>query len=297
MSIRQIGGKKFPSILMGVIMKIRFLILSLILLLALPPWAFSFTPNEVFEDGRRAFLLGHWTEADAQFQKFLNTWPAHALANRALYFETLSKLRKEREIKLEEEFQKIASLSNTLRFLKDNLPNEDFSEMEIALRSMKRELEHSPASAPELVTLSPDLLLHALRRGWAPDPEGDPFGTLSWIRGWKSAHSRDVVPPALSGTLELMRAKALWRFLLSPLPARHFADILKTWGELPFHDSLLLSLKKALQTGDSETKRQAALLAVSVEYAERWRFPREDSEWMRYLKERGIHESEAWAPK
>jgi len=257
------------------------------------------TPEEVFQDGRRAFELGHWAEAKEHFYLFGQSWPSHPLVVQALLLESLSELRARPAEDTLAKADRLASLSVRLKLFREKLPGQELSELETALQ-----VETSGASllatGTGILAFPPKKLDHLLNRNLIQNPSQDPIGTLSWIRQWRRRYPSGY-PAGLVGKLEMMRSKALWILLLSPLPARKSSAILKTWGAWPLGVALNRSLNKAFQDGSLDVKREASVLGVSVDWILKNRKEnqglQEDSKWMRYLRERGIHEAEAWVPR
>jgi|GEM_PF-780091 len=284
--------------LMGVEMnakKIRMIIIIIIVGSFFPLISRAITPNEVFEDGRREFNLGHWKEAQANFARLIETWPQNSLAVKALYFRTLSELRDEMLPDEQEVKNRIASLTFIEKRLSESLSTDELLEIRMDLEKLRAKYYGENATKTAIIDLPPEKLLHSIRRGWITSPKLDPYGTLKWIREWHEKHPKGYVGQ-LGATLSLMQAKALWMFRISPLPTNAFSSILRTWGYWPLDKAIGRSLKAAFRDGDPDTKRDAALLGLCSDHLKNVQFSREGSEWMRYLRERGIHFSEAWCP-
>jgi hypothetical protein len=257
----------------------------------------SITPGEVFEDGRRAFILGNWLEAREQFQRFNDTWPHHHLAPLSLYFRTLSEVRIDKGYDPEQTREKIASLSWTIKALSDQLPSADLNQLKTEIDFLKSRIGQDTASVTLTLGVSPEHLRHALDRGWMPFSESQPLKAIDWIRQWLKINAHHA-PLELQGRLELLKAKALWQFRLSPLPTQALMSTLESWGEWPVQEAVDRSLKQAFKKGNTQTKRETALLGVSSDYVKsgkRSNFLQ--SHWMRYLQEKGINFTEAWCPR
>lgn len=255
------------------------------------------TPGEVFEQGRRAFHLGHWLEAKECFLKFSESWPTHQLAPHALYYRSMAEARLEPSIPEEQAKQTIASLSAIIKALGERLPEADLLELKAQLEHHQKKSGLTVGTPTASLDLPPDQLTHALNRGWIPFEKQDPISTLAWIKSWLERHDKNSLPPLVS-RLQLLRAKALWQLRLSPLPTEAFLTTLRSWGDWPVQNALDRSLKAAFENGDLDTKREAALLGVSSDFL---RFQNtskhKDTLWVRYLRERGINFSEAWCPR
>lgn len=258
--------------------------------------AWGITPGELFEDGKRAFNLGRWSEAREAFRSFEIGWPSHPLIERALLYQTLAEIRGENDSQLQERRDRLASYSGRLSRLRDSLPEEDLSELEAAIELLQASFGMGRLASPAAVLrLEPKLLKHLLDRGWFPAPADQPIETLRWIAGYR-ATGPTIRELPLQAALELMQARALWQLYLSPLPRREFMPILKAWKFWPVSDALRRSLQKAFAVGDLTVKRHVALIGVSLDSLERIDRQADDSYWYRYLKDRGIHSMEAWCP-
>lgn len=266
----------------------------------------AITPGEVYENGRRAFLLGNWLEAREQFSRFNEAWPTHPLAPQSLYYRTMADVRYERAVNDLETRNKIGSLTAVMKALTDRLPEADVREIQVEIEYLQNRIPGIPTATPTTsLDMTPVQLSHALNRGWIPFPHQNPMATLDWLRTWMERHAKDV-PPPLFGRLHLLRAKALWEIFLSPLPTSAFFSTLKSKGEWPIKSALERSLKLAFENGDPEIKREVALLGVSSEilksklesnYELQLNQLPNRSKWLKYLLERGVNFSEAWSPR
>lgn len=254
------------------------------------------TPGEVFEDGRRAFLSGHWLESKDFFSRFNEMWPVHSLAARSLYYGTLADLRGEKEKDQLFEQQRIGSLSAIIKALSDKLPGENLTELKTGLEFLQIRNGQPPASPTQFLQLKPEELAHAINRGVFPPQKQSPFATLEAIRRWSEKHP--TVQGPFKGRLELLKAKALWKIRLSPLPTAVFMNTLKSWGEWPVHKAIRRSLTDAFTLGEIDVKREAALLGVcSGNLESQQKKNQMESVWYTYLREKGINLSEAWCPE
>ncbi len=259
--------------------------------------ASAVTPGEVFEDGRRAFLKGHYQEAGAHFLRFLQDWPSHPLGAKALYFQALSSCRHEALAPMLRLREQAAGLTQTLEALKDKFPEADLVEMRATLAGWNMQLGAGNASDPAFLALPPQTLDHWLKRRWFPPQPMNPVELLDWSNRWR-AGAKGQIDPLLKARLALLDARQLWKIWLAPLPKRALMNKLKAWGYFPLEQGLSSMLQQALQHGDPETKRQAALIGLAFDQ-QRFgpRFVPESSSWFAYLKQRGIHEEEAWVPE
>jgi hypothetical protein len=255
----------------------------------------AYTPEEVFQDGRRQFLLGNWYDAVQHLERFLDKWPDHDLAPEALYFQTLAEARDRTEAEKRSRENRLASLTQILEKLTKDFPDRDFTEINSLIIQTQSELGTGTASLTFPLTATPDFMRQALIRRWFPG-HLSPISTLEWIHSWKTG--KKTLPNDVKSQLELVRAKALWRFVLSPLPTQTFFRKLRLWGEWPVGDALHRSLKVAFTTGDHRTKREAALIGVSFAHIleKKGHKSLESSEYHTYLSSHGIYSAEAWCP-
>jgi hypothetical protein len=260
---------------------------------------YGVTPTELFNDAQRAFSLGHWQESRDMFDRFLETWPDHKLKFEALYKRTLSDTRNENEETKRLKSKKLEEWQKNLEILKDEMPNRDYAEIEIALKS--ESFSHKDWSSSDFSTISPDRLLHMINRGFAPSPFEYPMRTLEWIKDWRNGFKQSV-KPALEAQLSYLQALALWQILLSPLPKQNNNSILKTWGYWPVHKAFEEALDRGFSKGSPSLKRELALLGYHYEYFSHNFLSSKNEEplrnkWYTYLSARGINPREAWCPR
>ncbi len=257
----------------------------------------AITPEEVYQDGRRAFTLGHWREAREHFDRFTQTWPDHSLVTDAQLLGSLADLRSRQEIRDQQDADHLASLTARYRALRDKVSVSEIAELAVAVEEPA--LRQKAASASQLVHLSPGELQHLLNRGLLPAPAADPVGTLSWIHAWRAIHDGRC-PAALRGQLDLWRARSLWAVRLSPLAAQANAERLFRLGCWPLEPALDRFVRSAFRQGNPDVKREAALLGISAQELSTRRPGRGRSgrsDYLTYLQERGIHSEEAWCPR
>ncbi|RCK80998.1 MAG: hypothetical protein OZSIB_2375 [Candidatus Ozemobacter sibiricus] len=255
------------------------------------------TPEEVFQDGRRAFALGHWREAREHFDRFTHSWPDHGLAVEAQLLAALSAFRSRPQDRDQEEADHLSRLTARYQALKDKVSASELTELAVAVEEPA--LRQKAASASQLLQLAPPALNHLLQRGLIPEPSTDPIGTLQWIQSWKKTHEA-ASPATLRGMLDLWQARALWAIRLSPLAAEAHAERLRQLGCWPLDSALARFVRSAFQQGNPDVKRQAALLGISAlgGDARRHRKGRPGpSEYLAYLRERGTFFEEAWCPR
>jgi len=275
------------------------LVVAAVSMIALPARTLAIEPDDVFQTGRRAFLLGHWDEAVDAFSRFLDRWPGHPSCAEAVLYRLLGESRSGFDrVRRAYDEQRVASLTAGLAFVRQKLPDADLTELEVELDCARMRLEPSAGLASSVSNLPPERLTHLLERNILPAPADDPRGTLDWIREWKAKHG-GTASETIGASLELWKAKALWQVVLSPLPAAAMEERLKRDGDFPPAQALVRSLRKAYGTGDPDTKREAALLGVcAASLPAVARYARSDLRvWETYLADRGNFRDEAWCPR
>ncbi len=270
-----------------------------VVMAALPARTLAIEPEDVFQTGHRAFLLGHWNEAVDAFSRFLDRWPGHPACAEAVLYRLLGESRSGFDrVRRDYDERRVASLTAGMAFVRQKLPDADLTELEVELDCARMRLDPSASLASSVANLSPDRLAHLLNRNILPAPAADPRGTLDWIAGWKAKHG-GTASETIRASLELRKAKALWQIVLSPLPAARMEERLKKDGDFPAAQALVRSLRKAYGTGDPDTKREAALLGVcAANLPAVARYARSDLRaWEIYLGDRGNFRDEAWCPR
>lgn len=255
------------------------------------------SPAEVFENGRRAQVLGHWNESFHHMQIFLETWPDHSLSDEALHYQTIADIRRQPILDTLHRKQIADTWQAALDRLKIALPDQDYSEIEVGIRVMTRE-SNADVPVSELLATPADRMAHMSRRGLLPDPEANPISTLEWVSKWL-ARNKNLPDSDLESSLHLMTAQALWRIVLSPLAAEGNSSRLKQLGFWPIDKAVRSSLDRAFSGGNLDTKRKAAILGHSFERllgSNHRRGTSHETKWLKYLSERGIHHKEAWCP-
>lgn len=262
--------------------------------------AWSLSPVEQYENGRRAFLLGHWDDAYHLFQEFLDLWSGHALAPKARYHSVLADIRRQHEEAKAQVTARIASWTQIVPLLKKDLPGIDLTEITAAIDLEQSRLADSSLSWETLAKVPVAQMAQILQRRWYPDPTAHPLATLGAINDWLAAN-RATAPSLLQGHLALLQAKALWRVYVSPLAMNSLEAPLQAQQAWPVDKALGQLLRRAFHAGDPDIRREAALLGVSLEAIlmkqPNRRKPPQISTWQRYLQERGIHAEEAFFPR
>lgn len=265
----------------------------------MPTRAWAITPEDVFQTGRRAFLLGHWSEAADGFSRFLDRWPGHPLCAEGTLYRLISESRAGFDrVRREYEESRLASLTAGLAFVRQKLPDADLVELDVELRCLQYRLDPSADWSKAVLELPPEQLAHILKRNVLPAPADDPRGTLLWINGWKARHWKSA-SGEIRAAVELRKARALWQIILSPLPASRMEGDMRASGDFPPYRALIRSLREAFKTGEPDVKREAALLGVCC--SSLVPVSRRDwgacEEWKTYLDDRGTDPEGAWCPR
>jgi len=279
-------------------LKLNIKKLLLVLLFVIPvSTGYSLSPTGQFNSGRRAFMLGHWQEANETFSKFIKIWPDHSLSIKAIYFKTISEMRSAKADSLEINVRKLASLTQILNLVKEKLPNFDTSELNITIKGAK----NSHWDIKALVTLPQAELMHVIDRNWHPKPSIHPLKTLEWISRWETLNNKEIRPD-LDANIHYIKALALWQIVKSPLAKDANISIIKAWGSWPVHTALEEALDIGFSKGDPSLKREVALLGYHYEYfshdiVTRAKKRVKKSRWYTYLNGRGLNHKEAWCPQ
>lgn len=273
--------------------------ISLALMLLAGSEVYAITAPEIFTDGKRAFDNGRWQECEEVLSRFLETWPDHKLKSEALFYKTISSTRNYARA-ADEQLKKAANDWNVaMASLTVELPGRDLTELEVAIRIAGG---NPPETWEAIKDLSPVELKHYLARSWHPDPTSTPLETLKWSTSWLKKHTSKSIEPELSGKISLLRCKAMWNFLLSPLSIHANSNILKVCGYWPVHTCFEKELQTGFDNGDPAVKREIAFLGYHYDFFRNRGVVRSDvtplnSRWYTYLSERGINLQEAWCPR
>lgn len=279
--------------------KLIFTIMILILFMALGNDASAITALEVFNDGTRAFNNGRWQECEEIFIRFGSVWPDHDRRFEALYYQTLAATRTINS-KLEKQRQEMAGAwSNALNTLKTDLSSKDFTEIEAAIEFATN---GKPQTWKVLDGFSPQQLKHFLSRSWHPDPQQTPIETIQWAYNWSKKHTIDSLAPELVGKISLLKSLAFWQIVISPLSNAANSNILNVCEGWPVHTALEKELRVGFTNGNTDIKRDIALIGYHYEYFKNKGILRPDgplptNRWLIYLKERGLNLKEAWCPR
>lgn len=263
---------------------------------------YGITASEVFNDGKRAYSMGNYTESKEIFARFSKTWPTHKLAQKADFYKTIciaktmdSLLKKHSEDLVKQLKENLAKLE------KDYSPTE-LSEVKLAILHANK--QGNKFSWEELKSTASDDLMKILQNGWHTSPSLAPIKTLEFIKFWEINSSANSAPtPELKAKICHIKSLALWQLLLSPLSLDANARILKEWGYLPVHNTLDKSLSYGFSHGDIEQKKKIALLGFHFDcfrhkgIIQSRNLSDLKSRWLTYLTERGINFQEAWCPR
>jgi len=283
----------------GLIVRKPVLKTALIFCLLLSGAAHAITAPELFNDGKRAFNNGRWQECEEVMTRLIKSFPEHILTGEGMYFKTIASIRNHENTR-ETVFANMASeWKKDLEQLKKDFPRRDFSELEIAIKIAGNK---KPETWNHLEKLSPSEVKQYINRNWHPEPQNTPKEALVWATRWLKKHTPKSIEPELLGKISLIKAKSMWNFLLSPLSMYANSDILKVCELWPVHTHIEQTLITGFESGNSETKREIALLGFHYDYFKlrgvvRSDLPAPQSRWLIYLTERGLNHQEAWIPR
>ncbi len=273
-----------------------FFIFGLVLCAAM---AQAITATEVFNDAARAFSQGKYSESEEIFSRFLRLWPDHKLAEEAQKNLLISKARNI-EKALFKHAEKLANeIEDELKKTEQDLSVETKAEVRLALSYARR--AGRKYTWHEIANLSETTRNKIIVREWYTDPADDPMSSLSFANGILKSH-KDKLTPEIESRILLIKSYALWHLLLSPLPLRANARIIKTWGDWPVHTALDKSLRQGFNLANSDIKKKIALLGFHLDCFRHKEVLSSGSSglnnrWLTYISERGIHRQEAWCPR
>ncbi|MDD3147996.1 MAG: hypothetical protein PHD82_11875 [Candidatus Riflebacteria bacterium] len=272
-----------------------------LLLLALILWCslgYALTPLEVYTDARRAFDLGRWQESSEIFTRFMSTWPDHKLRYEALYYFSLASARTLEDRSRAYSDALVDDIASAIGTLTAELPDKDLTELQVAVKLSRDNTR--PATWSEMANLTPVELKHHLAREWHPNPSHTPLETLHWEGTWKQNNKN--APPDLKASIALLKARALWQIMLSPLSMSANSEILKKWGCWPVNTCFEKEIDYGFRHGSAENRRELALLGYGYDCLRTVGFGKNSESplrgrWYAYLVERGINLQEAWCPR
>jgi len=259
----------------------------------------AITANEVFDQGKRSYDLGRYQEASETFSGFLATWPDHQQHYEALYYHTLASARTLPIRAQNHSSALLEEITAAIATLAVQLPEKDLTEIKVAVDIAQNPIP--PTTWEKLAKLSPVSLQHYLANGWHPEPYLSPIETLQWEQTWRS-NNKEAVSPELESSIALLKAKAMWQLLLSPLSFSANSDILKKWGYTPLPEHFEKVLNRGFSLANSSSKRDFALLGYHYDHLRNIGLAVADraplkSRWLDYLSERGINLQEVNFPR
>jgi hypothetical protein len=261
---------------------------------------FAITASEIYNDALRAYKLGNFSESEESFDRFLKTWPNHKLEKSARFHRTICKAKTIEQKQKAYTQQLVASLAADLASIKDDFSASELSQARLSL--LQAEKKNGSFSWNELKNLGNDDLNRILTNSNSMDPVHSPISALEFVNHRERNFYTDA-RPELIATLSILKARALWQLLLSPLSLNANARILKTWGDWPVHNSLDKSLRIGFAHGDIEQKKKIALLGFHFDcFRHKGVISSSNSSdlksrWLTYLSERGTNLQEVWCPR
>ena len=269
---------------------------SLIYILVANVNLYALAPLNMLEDGKRAFDLAKWEESCEILKRFMETWPEHDKYNEALYFYTLA-FSKTIDTKTEEYRSTLGKkLENAIASLSIDIPDLDISEAKAAF--MIAQKVKKPELWDELSKLTPKELKHYLLRGWYPEPSKTPFETLNFVRN-KLSNSIDLDSETKS-ELAILKLKAIWKIMISPLVSNCSKDKLEKTGDYPLTKAFKNTLQIGFKNGNPDQKRRVAVFGYHFDYFKINSLNTNkniNSHWLKYLKSRGTNFSDTWSPE
>lgn len=259
--------------------------------------AFALDSNEMFENGKRAFDLSRFKECVEIFDRLLYIWPDYEKKPEALYFRSIAAIRDTKDKVNEYKAELVDKIAKDCETVFLELPQNDLSELKAAIAIGKMESE--PIDWAEFDKIKPAELKHVLLRKHHPSPQRFPVQTLIWLNGYKKQNG--ALTPDVEALTELLKLKALWQLLLSPLSVKAEQEILKKNNVWPLSKTFEQTLQNGFKKALPSLKREFALMGYHYDFLRSGEFGKESekeisSTWLKYLKERGLNLKEALCP-
>ena len=256
---------------------------------------FAINPEDLFESGKRFFKLERWRECVETFDRLVDVWPNYKKNHEALYYRSIAAVRdlddKVNDYR-KELTDKIASDCESISGELDD----DMSELNAAIAMSK--IDFSSVNWDKLTNIKPDELKHYLLRKRHPNPQTEPMQTLKWVYAYEQ--NKDIKEPQLIALLELLKLKALWRYLLSPIAAEAEKEQLIKLKAYPLTTVFEKTLNDGFKKSQADLKKEFAILGYHYDFLKSNSFGNDKtkikSKWFKYLYERGLHNKELLCP-
>ncbi len=261
---------------------------------------FAADSQTTFNNGKRAFDLGKYSESVEILSGFIAAWPDHELVHEARRIKLTARARTLNDTiaKLNQSLHK--DLLGELEQLRKEFSDKDLREPMLAVQFISAGAKEF--SWENLKNFSNQDLTEVLRNKWHPEPFLAPIQVLEFVN-YHEKNCKNHSDPELLALINYLKAQSLWQLLLSPLSLEANARILKTWGNWPVHNSLDQALRTGFNFGSPDIKKNVALLGFHFDCFRHKGVVSSsissglNSRWLTYLSERGINLQEAWCPR
>ena len=201
----------------------------------------AISPDEVYESGMRAFKLERWRECTEILDRLIDVWPDYENKADAIYYRSIAAIRDLDKNVNDYRADLTNKIASDCEKIANELSDKDMTELNAAVAISKINSENIDWN--KLTNIKTDELKHYLLRGRHPNPQTEPLTTLKWIYVYEKNSS--IKEPELKAMLELLKVKALWRFLLSPIATEAEKKELAEINDYPLPNAF----EKALNNG------------------------------------------------
>ncbi len=259
-------------------------------------YIFAISPDEIYESGIRAFKLERWRECTEILDRLIDVWPDYEKKSEAIYYRSIAAIRDLDKNVNDYRANLTNKIASDCEKIADELSDKDMSELNAAVAISKIDTETIDWN--KLTKIKVDELKHYLLRGRHPNPQTEPLTTLKWVHAYEQNSS--IKEPELKAMLELLKVKALWRFLLSPIAAEAEKKELEEIKVYPLTKAIEKALNNGFRQSQANMKKEFAIYGYHYDYLRSKLFGTEkvvsNSKWYKYLTERGLHNKELICP-
>ena len=215
---------------------------------------FGMNPDEFFDSGMREFKLSRWRECVEIFDKLNRIWPDYENKYEALYYRTIAAIRDLDKKVTDYRAEQTDIIVKDCEILSSEISDKDMSELKAAVAISK--LESKPIDWLKQINIKPEELKHYLLRGRHPNPSKEPLITIQWIVSYEK--NGTVKEPELKSMLNLLKLKALWQMLLSPIVAETEKSKLIDLNIYPLGKTFEKTLNDGFRQSKNDLKREFA---------------------------------------
>ncbi len=271
----------------------KSLLLFILLLFILNP-SFALDFDEMYENGVRAYKMSRWEESVEFFDRLLDLWPNNSRNSEILYYRALSIIKGLEDSAFNYKLELLKDATKDIENIFLDHPDFDLSELKAAEELFKQ--GGKPLDWQLFNHIKPEDLKHILLREWHPSPLKYPMETLLWL----NTYSSPEITPTVRSLLKLVKVKALWQMLLSPLVAAQWEKELKELELWPVSDAFEKCLNRGFRMAEPAVKREFALFGFHYDHFKNGLLDKKQSynksKWLKYLQQRGLVSKEALCP-